>query len=835
MNTIVRVGVTLILCLLNREGKAQDNPGTMLSLAATTPDHFTLPASSLSVAQQCLLIQLAGSFYNVAKYATVDIDSGMTVATHSLGLSLLPVMTEGIGVEIPSSLSDWVSRERPVEGKAKLIALSGMAHLQEIFLIGSWYAYRTNIDRPSIDSAILYLKIAKSESDALHADSWHRQSEDLLGKAYLEKGDTVTGNQLFRQVVSECRQLKDGSGEARAWRNWAMYFIFAPTTAVERIVYLNTALGLYAAEKDVDQQINVLMDIGYLNLSVMQGGAAKAAWDASLRLQDSTGWAYTHYTTDVLCLMAQIQGQYGNNLRYALRSVKSSAATRDSLGWAHFYIRLADIFYDQPGSEGEAFQWMNKALKRLLRSGGDLFLYRYFGGLFHTRLSPAQVKEGYDLMEKAHRQYPPTNPVDLLYYYEELYGYHNLVDDTASMAKYALLLLQQEKTAAVVRPSLQGMADAPMGYVSFLRGKFKDSERWYRAFLRSNVGKTEILERKDAMKILIRIDSVLGHPQAAIADYRSDLMLRDSLYNSTQSKQLETMKVEYETAQREKDIQLLNSQNALQENQLKQATFVRKISFAGIVLLLVVVGLIFSRYRAKQRQKAEIDKTNAQLEILVEEKDGLLDTKEWLLKELHHRVKNNLQVMMSLQELQARNLTSEEALTAVHDSSNRLYALSLIHQKLYQQEGPAQINMQQYIGELVRHLADAFASLHPVRVETDLQPDIELNVTQAIPIGLILNEAITNTFKYAFVGRAANGISPPSLLQISFAGTGSDHELELAIKDNGQGYTPPREKVARKSLGFSLMEALTGELDGALQIINDGGLAIILRFTPALV
>jgi two-component sensor histidine kinase len=207
----------------------------------------------------------------------------------------------------------------------------------------------------------------------------------------------------------------------------------------------------------------------------------------------------------------------------------------------------------------------------------------------------------------------------------------------------------------------------------------------------------------------------------------------------------------------------------------------------------------------------------------------LLDTKEWLLKELHHRVKNNLQVMMSLQELQARNLTSEEALTAVHDSNNRLYAMSLIHQKLYQQDEPGQINMRQYIGDMVRHLTEAFASANAVKVETDLRADVELNVTQAIPVGLILNEAITNTFKYAFVGRPVNGIAPLPLLRISLFEVGQDRELELAIKDNGRGYTAPRDKSTRKSLGFSLMEALTGELDGELQMLNDNHSAVYPR------
>jgi two-component sensor histidine kinase len=339
-----------------------------------------------------------------------------------------------------------------------------------------------------------------------------------------------------------------------------------------------------------------------------------------------------------------------------------------------------------------------------------------------------------------------------------------------------------------------------------------------------------------------RLDTAQGQYRSALTSLLAYMKVKDSGYDQISDRHTKQLEVEYQTEKkehelelREKDIQLLQAQTRFQENSLKQAAFVRKLSFGGIILLLAVVSLIFSRYRIKQRQKKEIDEKNAQLKELVKEKDGLIDTKEWLLKELHHRVKNNLQVMMSLQQLQARNLTSEEALTAVNDSSNRLYAMSLIHQKLYKSDGPDQINMGQYIGELVRHLAEAFATIPAVIMQTELEPDIDLDVTQAIPVGLILNEAITNTFKYAFAGRAAensNGARKPAILRVTLLATGLENEIELSIKDNGRGYVPPEDKNQRRSLGFSLMEALAEELDGTLTVLNDEGLTVILRFTP---
>jgi two-component sensor histidine kinase len=112
--------------------------------------------------------------------------------------------------------------------------------------------------------------------------------------------------------------------------------------------------------------------------------------------------------------------------------------------------------------------------------------------------------------------------------------------------------------------------------------------------------------------------------------------------------------------------------------------------------------------------------------------------KEWLLKEVHHRVKNNLQTVVSLLELQAENLDNE-ALSAIHNGQNRIYTISLIHQKLYQTDNVASINMKDYLLELTQHLRDVYNVGRSIDFDIHIAP-LELDVSQAIPIGLIVNE-----------------------------------------------------------------------------------------------
>ena len=172
------------------------------------------------------------------------------------------------------------------------------------------------------------------------------------------------------------------------------------------------------------------------------------------------------------------------------------------------------------------------------------------------------------------------------------------------------------------------------------------------------------------------------------------------------------MKIAYATEQKdslikfkEQNIQLLTKQDQLQKSKLQQGAILRNISFAVVALLIIIMALLYNRYQLKQRtnrklesQQSEIAKQNLSLQHLVNEK-------EWLLKEIHHRVKNNLQIVMSLLNSQSAYIDNEPALTAIHDSQHRVHAMSLIHQKLYNSENVSSIDMSFYIRELVSYLS----------------------------------------------------------------------------------------------------------------------------------
>ena len=282
-----------------------------------------------------------------------------------------------------------------------------------------------------------------------------------------------------------------------------------------------------------------------------------------------------------------------------------------------------------------------------------------------------------------------------------------------------------------------------------------------------------------------------------------------------------------QTANNKKSIDLLTSQGNLQKASLAKANLVKNSTFIGLAGALVILCLVVSQYRQKQKASKIIERKNDSLQLLVTEKDGLIRDKEWLLKEIHHRVKNNLQIVISLLNTQSAHLDSEIALAALQESQHRMRSISLIHQKLYQSDDVASIDMDDYINDLVAYLKDSFSTGGNIEYDLQIEP-ILLDVAQAVPVGLILNEAITNSIKYAFGNRKKCRILVA--LDENIEGI-----VSLIIADNGCGMPPGFDLTASQSLGMNLIHGLTKQLSGTIRIENKEGLMITLVFHKSLI
>jgi two-component sensor histidine kinase len=245
----------------------------------------------------------------------------------------------------------------------------------------------------------------------------------------------------------------------------------------------------------------------------------------------------------------------------------------------------------------------------------------------------------------------------------------------------------------------------------------------------------------------------------------------------------------------------------------------RKITYLSIAALVLALALALSFYRGyKNTQKTNL--TIRQQKKEAEEKNEMIENslkeKEILLKEIHHRVKNNLQIISSLLNLQAKGLKDEDTKKMMSEARSRISSMALIHQKIYQSGNLGSVDLQTYIEQMVQSVEAMFSSKSRNISYYINTHGISLDIDTSIPLGLIINELLTNIYKYAFVNRDAGMI-------VITMETKTETELELKVSDNGVGLPADFETTAANSLGLKLVKGLANQIKGSVQFENKNG------------
>jgi two-component sensor histidine kinase len=347
-----------------------------------------------------------------------------------------------------------------------------------------------------------------------------------------------------------------------------------------------------------------------------------------------------------------------------------------------------------------------------------------------------------------------------------------------------------------------------------------------------------------------KLDSAQTDLTSAIRHFQRYKILNDSLLNEKTRQRTSLMEVQYQTQEKEHRIVQLRQESQLRESELQKTKATRNFIVAGAVMLALLLGLFYNRYRLKQRtnqqlqakqvevedknrlleakqllleaKQLEVEDKNQLLQGLLSQKEELVEQKEWLLKEVHHRVKNNLQIIISLLQSQGRYLSDEVAINAINQSKHRVRAMALIHQKLYRSDTLSTLDASEYLKEVVGQLAESFDAGERIRFDYQLE-SLELDVVQAVPLGLILNEAVTNTIKYAFPnGRAGT-------VRLCLRHLEGQH-YELVVEDDGVGLPAGLALERSHSMGAKIMRGLSKQLEGSLKVESQGGVKVTVRF-----
>lgn len=302
-----------------------------------------------------------------------------------------------------------------------------------------------------------------------------------------------------------------------------------------------------------------------------------------------------------------------------------------------------------------------------------------------------------------------------------------------------------------------------------------------------------------AYKVLTESYSQKGDYKKALEAHQQFTKLKDSVFTVQADQRISELQTEYDVALKEDTIKLQEARIAQQKS--RQMLF---LVVAGSLLLLLTA--LFIAFKNNRRKNILLKKQN--------------EEKGFLLKEIHHRVKNNLEIVSSLLLLQSAKLDDEAAIGAMQESQNRVQSMSIIHQRLYQGENLATIEMKDYFINLGNHVLDAFGVQKRVIFKCAMDR-LNLDVDTAVPLGLIVNELLTNTMKYAFPDEQKG--------KVNISLTTKDAEImELRVTDNGVG----KNNVTIQGSGFGtqLINLLVKQLDGTLEYHTDKGTVVAIQF-----
>ncbi|RME51391.1 MAG: hypothetical protein D6796_00990, partial [Caldilineae bacterium] len=204
-----------------------------------------------------------------------------------------------------------------------------------------------------------------------------------------------------------------------------------------------------------------------------------------------------------------------------------------------------------------------------------------------------------------------------------------------------------------------------------------------------------------------------------------------------------------------------------------------------------------------------------------------LQEKETLLREIHHRVKNNLQIISSLLSLQTDAITDPQIASAFRDSQSRIRAMALIHEKLYQSESLAQIDFAPYLRHLTDYLGRVYDTLHRNITIRLLVEKVRLDIDTAVTCGLIINELVSNALKHAFPPEVTD--QAPKIIEVLMKPAG-EGEMLLQVRDNGVGLPAGFNLRQTESLGLQLVQTLARQLDGSITFTGEPQTTFQIQF-----
>lgn len=635
----------------------------------------------------------------------------------------------------------------------------------------------------------------------------------LPARAQVNPPTVEETKKILLAVIDSCQKAGDKRKEEDTWKELGGKVGFELSVLPFKISCYQKAMVLAGQRGDKQEEMAMLKLIADFHLQLSRFDLAESELFQVLKEEKKLSPVFVMRTYDLLAAVYLAKGDYDKALSYALRTESMMKTTGDSTSAVTFYSRLADIYFFL-GRPAEAIAWSKKLLNYSIAENRPSDAFYTMSLIVYFYLTDGKASEALQFLQQEIAKKQPTAIDDqraiqksFAKCYQALKQY-----DLAEKCFLDMIRLGDQLKASDLKFE-RGYDYEAMGNFYYARGQYDKARSYLEVALKNYEEYGWLQHIQIGHFYLFKVDSAMGNYVAAIKHLEQSNRLRDSIFTIEKNKQIEELQIKYQTAEKDKNLKLLEGKEKLSQAKLQNAESTRNWIIAGASMLLIIAGLLFRQARMRKRNNRTINHKNEQLQHLVKEK-------EWLLKEVHHRVKNNLHTVIGLLESQAAYL-EDDALKANEISKHRIYAMSLIHQQLYKAEDIKTIDMSVYLPELVDYLGESFGTGRQILFQLDIEA-LKLGVSQAIPVALIVNEAVTNSIKYAFPSGKLGTIS----IHMHQKG----EWIDLVITDDGIGIDPSIIASASTTLGLKLMHGLTDDIEGEIHISNENGTKIAISF-----
>lgn len=717
------------------------------------------------------------------------------------------------------------------------------------------YLYKQGKPHKNLDSATYYITQAEKLSKAIHATAHLDSAAFTKGELAIEQNDFTLATQIFTEVANHYQTLHQPLKEANAWHYYATFMPISDKAKVDsKLKIYNKAYEIYLKNGFKLQAANEQFDIALTYQNANQFDKAEQNYILVIKqfeLLKSSRIAEAYYN---LADTYYRKGEMPKELLARINCVNAYEANpkHDTYWGQYYYFTLGVAYYNKRQFE-QALVYHQKCVD----IAGKLNDHEMYNLGVHEILTCYINLKKYPTaiayLKKTYQKFPQKTVIEESMFLSAEMKLYNHMKSNARAEKMIprfkkILLLVRDGIPEESKKNYNAMDNfiatydpLPKHYLLTKQWtKLADELKMLEAL---PTDKMSVLSKMTIYQHRFKVDSARGDFLSALKSFQRIKVIKDSLTNVATSKQISELETRYLSVQKDKKIQDLNNQSTIQKNNLEKIHQQRNITFAGVLIGFILAGILYFAYRSKQRsnfklkiKQEEINIQNNSLSFLLNEKEKLLQDKdnllgrqqdlltekEWLLREVHHRVKNNLQIVMSLLYTQSAYLQNTDARDAIRDSQNRVQAISIIHQKLYNKGNVATIVMADYITDLVRYLYTCYDCGHrKIRFKENLD-QVNLDISQAVPMGLILNEAITNSIKYAF-----NKTGGEILINAKLS---APETIALLISDNGKGLPSNFNLTETSSLGMEMMKALSKQLGGSFEITSNFGVTVLIVF-----